>query len=67
MGRLVIMEAECKYKELDKHLKEQFINGLKDDGMMVEIVWEHTSVVNTSSVTSTEVMVWARRVETQGT
>ena len=48
--------AECKYKELDRHLKEQFINGLNDDGMDMEIISEHTSVVDTMSVTSEQVL-----------
>ena len=32
VGRLRMMATECKYKELNRHLKEQFINGLNDDG-----------------------------------
>ena len=34
VGRLRIQGAECKYKEPDMHLKEHFINGLKDDSMI---------------------------------
>ena len=47
MGRLRMMAGECKYKELDRYLKEQFICGLNGDGMMVEIIWELTSMVDT--------------------
>ena len=49
------------------HLKEQFINSLNDNGMMVEIIRELTSVVDTSSVTSAQVLAWARIVEAQMT
>ena len=43
------MAAECIYKELDRHLI--------DDGMMVEIMKELTSMLDLSSVT--HVQVWA--------
>ena len=65
MGRLRTMAAECKYKELDRCLKEQFVNGLNDDVMMVEIIFELTSMLDTSSVTSKQVFAWTRRVEAQ--
>ena len=32
MGRIRIMTAECKYNELGRDLKEQFINVLNDGG-----------------------------------
>ena len=47
---------------LGRCLKEQLTNGLDDDGMMVEIIWEITSVVETSLVTSVQVLALARRV-----
>ena len=50
---------------LGRCLKEQLTNGLDDDGMMVEIIWEITSVVETSLVTSVQVLALARRVEAQ--
>ena len=58
------MAAKCKYKELDSHLNEQFINSL-NDGMMMECIRELTSIVDTSSVRILQVLAWARRVETQ--
>ena len=36
--RLKVMAANCKYKKKDRHLKEQFINGLNNNGMVVEII-----------------------------
>ena len=30
-----IMAVECKYKEMDRGLKEWFINGLNGDGLVV--------------------------------
>ena len=40
MGHLRIKANECKYKERDRRLKEQFINGINDDDMMTEIISE---------------------------
>ena len=34
--------VECKYKEVDRQLKEQFIHGLNDDEMLAEIIRELT-------------------------
>ena len=56
-GRLRIMAAECNYKELDRYLKQQCINGLNDDDMMVEIILEFTSLVDTTSVASEQILV----------
>ena len=48
IGKLRIMAVEYKYKELDRLLKDQFINDLNDDGIMVEIIRQPTLVVDTS-------------------
>ena len=53
------------YKELDRCLKEQFIYGLNDDGMIVEIIHELTLCSDMSSVTSEQVLVWVKIVEAQ--
>ena len=42
MGRLRTDVVECKYKEVDRQLKEQFIHGLNDDEMLAEIIRELT-------------------------
>ena len=65
MGRLRLMAAECKYKEFGKHLKEQILDSLIDDGVMMEIIRELASVVSTSSVTRAQVLGWVRRMITQ--
>ena len=38
MGKLHVIAAEYKCKETDRYLKEQFINGLNDDGRIVKII-----------------------------
>ena len=38
MGRLCIAAVECKYQEVDRKLKEQFIHGLNDKHMLEEII-----------------------------
>ena len=52
---------ECKYKEKDRRLKEQFINGINDDKMMAEIIGELTTVKKTTEITSEQVIDWAIR------
>ena len=40
MGRLRTPAVECKYKEVDRQLKEQFIHGLNDKEMLAEVIRE---------------------------
>ena len=42
MGRLRTAAVKCNYKEIDRHLKEQFIHALNDDEMETEIIRELT-------------------------
>ena len=58
--------AALYFKERVRHLNQQFIKNLNDDDMMLEFIKEFTSVVDTSSVTRTQVLTWVRTVETQG-
>ena len=50
MGRLRTAVVECKYKEGNRQLKEQFIHGLNDDEMLVEVIrkltkcWEDVTI-----------------------
>ena len=44
MDRLRMSVAECKYKETDRQLKEQFINDLNDSDMSVKIIRELTKI-----------------------
>ena len=56
MGRLRIAAIECNYKEINGQLKEQFIHGLNDKGMMVEIRQELPSTEENKDSTSKEVL-----------
>ena len=44
MGRLRLAAIECNYKEIDRQLKEQFIDSLNDTDMLVEIIRELTKI-----------------------
>ena len=44
MGRLSLAAIECKYKEIDRQLKEQFIHGLNDTDILAEIIRELTKI-----------------------
>ena len=63
MGRLWVAAVECNYHEVNRHLKEQFINGLNDKCMLEEIIKELTSTRNDGHITSGGVLAWAKRVE----
>ena len=60
-----VAAAECKYRELDRQLKEQFINGLNDKAMLDEIIREHTTKNNNKQVMSEAVLAWAKRIVVQ--
>ena len=63
MRRLRFAVAECNYQELDRQLKEQFINGLNDKDMLGEIIKELTASRCNDQTTSSNVLIWAKRVE----
>ena len=65
MGRLCIAAIECNYQEVDRQLKEQFINGLNDKHMLEEIIKELTATKNDDHITSGGMLAWAKRVEAQ--
>ena len=46
MGRLCVAVAECKYREIDGQLKEQFIHGFNDNIMLDEVIRELTTKGN---------------------
>ena len=52
MDRLRMKAAECKFKENDRSLKEQFISSINDDSVTNETMKELVSIENTSKVTS---------------
>ena len=62
MGLLKTKAKESGYKEKDRRLKEQFINGINDDNI-AEIIGELIALKKTNEVTSKQVLAWARRVE----
>ena len=59
------MEAKCKYKEIDRCLKEQCSNALNDNNMIIEIIEELTGMNDTSSVISEKVLLSMRRIQAQ--
>ena len=65
MGHLRLKENECKYKEHNSCLKEQFINKVNDDALTQQISKELTMIKNTSDVTSEPVLAWAECIEVQ--
>ena len=52
MGRLCIAAMQCNYQEVDRQLKEQFIHGLNDKYILVEIIKELTATKNDDHITS---------------
>ena len=65
MGKLRIKTGECIYKETNRILKEQFINGLNDNSMTREIIKELTPLSGMSSATGNQILAWAKRVKAQ--
>ena len=67
MGRLLVAAVECSYQEVKRQLKEQFIHGLNDKGMLEEIIKELAATKHDDCITSGGVLAWAKRVEAQST
>ena len=65
MSRLWLSVIECNCKVLDRQLKEQFIHGLNDTGMLGEIIWELAKIHKNTEITSKNVLCWAKRVKAQ--
>ena len=59
MDYLRIKANKCGHKERDKKLKEQFINGINDDDLMMKITRELTVIKKTNEITSKQVLSWA--------
>ena len=51
--------VECKYKEVYRQVKEQFIHGLNDDEMLAEIIRELTKKKENVTIPSETVLAWA--------
>ena len=52
MGRLCVAAVECNYQEVNRQLKEQFIQGLNDKSMLKEIIKVLTTAKNNDHITS---------------
>ena len=65
MGSLRTVVIKCNYKEIDRQLKEQFINGLNDEEMLVEIIRELTKCKENTIIHSENVLTWEKRAEAQ--
>ena len=65
MGRLMTAAVKCKYKEVDRQLKEQFIHGLNDNEMLAEVIRELTKYGEDVTIPRETVLTWAKRVEVQ--
>ena len=58
MGSLTILATKCNYNDTDRQLKQPFIQGLNDSGMMVEITRKLTKGQN-KDATSNQILLWA--------
>ena len=60
-----VTAVECNYREVDRQIKEQFIHGLINKGMLEEIIKELTTTKDDDQITSKGMLAWAKRVEAQ--
>ena len=63
MEKLTPNVVECYYKQNDRCIKEQFINRIKYDIMMSEIIKESVAMKNTSDIKSDTVLTLLKGVE----
>ena len=61
VGRLRMAVVECNYKEIDRQLKEQFIHGLNDEEMLVEIIRELTNCKENTTIYNETVLTWEKK------
>ena len=64
MGIQCVAAGECNYQEVDRQLKEQFIHGLNNKGMLEEIIKELTATKNNDCITSGGVLAQATVLNT---
>ena len=60
MSHLRIKSNECNYREHDRQLKEQFINGINNEMMAAKIIKELLDMQKTSDIESEQVLSWAK-------
>ena len=63
MGRLRTRAAECQYKEYNRLVTEQFINGLNDNGMLNKILKEVATQEDIDDTTSECILLLLHIVE----
>ena len=56
---------ECKYKEKDRRIKRQFINGINNENMVTIIMWKLTAAKKTSEITREQLLAWASKMKVQ--
>ena len=56
MGKLCVKAMDYKYKEYDRMMKEQFINGLDSGTMVEEIIKELPALTDTSEVRRKQIL-----------
>ena len=61
---LCVAAVECNYREGDRQLKEQFVNGL-NDRCMLGIIKELTATSDDEQIISEGMLAWAKRVVAQ--
>ena len=54
---------ECKYQELDRRVKKQFICGINDQDMQRNIDNKIKVISNTDEIMSDQVLMWAKKEE----
>ena len=59
MGRIRLKVIECSFKERDRRLKEQFINGISNEEMMTKIIREVTQIKK-NKITSEQMLNWEK-------
>ena len=65
IGRPRIAAAEFNYKEVDRWLQEQFIHGINNNDVLIEIIHRLTAMKDTSIETTKQILAWARWFEAQ--
>ena len=65
MDRLQTKVAECEYREPDRLLMEQFIDGPNDDDMTDDILREVTTLEDIYHATNKHALSLTHRVEAQ--
>ena len=65
-GHLRIKANEYGYKEKDRKLKEQFIDGINDNDMMTEIIRELTAIKKTNEIPVTKYSMGQKGRGTKG-